>query len=274
MSRIPDSVIERLKQEVQLTDLCRRYNIELQPQGKNLISHCPFHEDRNPSFIVTPSKNLWNCLGACQGGGDNIRFVMKIEKISFRHAVEKLQTIAGLTPEPATLQTRMGTEHPVLISEINSSSPQNDQQLLKHVVDFYHQSFLNQPQAMAYLQKRCCFHPEAAKQFHIGYANRTLGYRVPTTTADGKKLKSSLQQLGILRASGHEHLNGSVVIPLFDEHGNIVQMYGRKILDNLRKGTPDHLYLGTELRGVFNGAALEHQTEILLCESILDALTF
>ena len=186
MSRIPDTLIERLKQEVQLTDLCRRYNIELQPQGKNLITHCPFHEDRNPSFVVTPSKNLWNCLGACQGGGDNIRFVMKIEKISFRHAVEKLQTIAGLTPEPATIQTRMGTEHPILIEKINQepttdnlasnpSSPQNDQALLKHVVDFYHQSFLNQPQAMDYLQKRCCFHPEAAKQFLIGYANRTLG---------------------------------------------------------------------------------------------------
>jgi DNA primase catalytic core len=273
MSRIADTLIERLKKEVQLTALCSRYNIELQPQGKNLISHCPFHEDRSPSFVVTPSNNLWNCLGACQGGGDNIRFMMKIENISFRHAVEKLQTIAGLTPEPATLQTRMGTEHSVLVPNIKPSSPQNDQSLLKSVVDFYHQSFLNGPQAMSYLQKRYCFHPEAAKQFKIGYANRTLGYRVPTTTADGKKLKSSLQKLGILRASGHEHLNGSVVIPLFDEHGNIVQMYGRKIIENLRKGTPDHLYLGSELRGVFNGFALEHQSEILLCESIIDALT-
>lgn len=270
MARISEDLIAKLKKEVLLTELCRRYNIELQLQGNNLIGHCPFHEDRNPSFVVTPSKNLWNCLGACQGGGDNIRFLMKMDSISFRHAVEKLQTMMGLRPEASTLQTRMGTEHPVLV---DPNQLQSDQELLEHVVNFYHQTFLNEPQAMKYLQKRGCFHPEAVKRFKIGYANRTLGYRVPTTTADGKKLKTQLQHLGILRASGHEHLNGSVVIPLFDENGNIVQLYGRKIIENLRKGTPDHLYLSGPLRGIFNRAGLEHQSEILLCESILDALT-
>ena len=62
------------------------------------MGRCPFHEDRTPSFVVTPSKNLWNCLGACGTGGDNIQLVMKREKISFRHAVEKLQQMAGLAP--------------------------------------------------------------------------------------------------------------------------------------------------------------------------------
>jgi len=270
MPRISEDLIAKLKKEIPLTELCRRYNIELQLQGNNLIGHCPFHEDRNPSFVITPSKNLWNCLGACQGGGDNIRFVMKMESISFRHAVEKLQTMIGLKPEANTLQTRMGTEHPVLI---DPKSLQSDQELLEHVVNFYHQTFLNEPQAMKYLQKRSCLHPEAIKRFKLGYANRTLGYRIPATTTEGKYLKTKLQHLGILRASGHEHLSGSVVIPLFDEQGNIVQLYGRKLLPNLRKGTPDHLYLGSPLRGIFNHEALLHQKEILLCESLIDALT-
>jgi len=74
MPRISEDLIAKLKKEIPLTELCRRYNIELQLQGNNLIGHCPFHEDRNPSFVITPSNNLWNCLGACQGGGDNIRF--------------------------------------------------------------------------------------------------------------------------------------------------------------------------------------------------------
>jgi DNA primase len=89
-----------------------------------------------------------------------------------------------------------------------------DVALMGIVTDFYHQTFLNHPQAMQYLVKRKCFHPEAVKHFRIGYANRTLGYRVPTTTAAGNTLKSRLQKLGILRDSGHEHLNGSVIFPV------------------------------------------------------------
>jgi DNA primase len=268
MARIPDSELQRVKTAVSLERLCQSYGIELKAQGKDLIGHCPFHEDRTPSFVITPAKNLWNCLGACGVGGDNIQLVMKQEKVSFRHAVEKLQQMAGLAPEPAVLKTRLGTEHPVL-----AGSGMADHELLHHVTDFYHTTFLNNPQAMAYLQKRCCFHPEAAKVFRLGFANRTLGYRLPSTTAEGRKLKAQLQRLGILRESGHEHLNGSVVIPVLDENGNVAQMYGRKITQSLRTGTPDHLYLPGEHRAVWNAAALAHQSEWLVCESLIDALT-
>jgi len=274
MARIPDNELERVKAAVSLERLCQSYGIELKPQGKDLVGRCPFHADKTPSFVVTPAKNLWHCLGACGTGGDNIQLVMRQEKISFRHAVEKLQQMAGLAPAPAVLKTRQGTEHPVLAE--NSMA---DHALLHHVADFYHTTFLNQPQAMAYLQKRCCFHPEAVKAFRIGFANRTLGYRVPATTAEGKKLKAQLQRLGILRGSGHEHLNGSVVVPIFESGpdgqlaGNVVQMYGRKLTPNLRPGTPDHLYLPGEHRAVWNAAALTNQSEWLVCESLIDALT-
>ena len=77
---------------------------------------------------------------------------------------------------------------------------------------------------MQYLAKRKCFHPEAVKRFRIGYANRTLGYRVPATTVAGQELKRRLQGLGILRDSGHEHLNGSVIFPICDRHNAPLQM--------------------------------------------------
>ena len=128
---------------------------------------------------------------------------------------------------------------------------------------------------MAYLQKRKCFHPEAVKKFKIGYANRTLGYRVPTTTAAGKDLKERLQKLGILRKeTGHEHLNGSVVFPICDRQGQPVQIYGRKITDGLRKGTPLHLYLEQPKRGLWNPESVMAGGELIVCEAILDALTF
>ena len=270
MARLPEETLARIKAEVPLETLCREHAIELSGSGKNLLGKCPFHEDGEPSFVVTPNKNLWNCLAGC-GGGDTIQLLMRLENISFRRAADKLAARLGLAPEAATVETRQGTSHDILTDPGESM---NDAALMAIVTDFYHQTFLNHPQAMQYLAKRKCFHPEAVKRFRIGYANRTLGYRVPTTTAAGNTLKSRLQKLGILRDSGHEHLNGSVIFPICDRHNAPVQMYGRKLNDNLRKGTPAHLYLEGPLRGAWNGDALTHQREIILCESILDALTF
>jgi len=76
------------------------------------------------------------------------------------------------------------------------------------------------------------------------------------------------------RERGHEHLRGSLVVPLCDEHGRVVQIYGRKIRDDLREGTPSHLYLPGAHRGVFNRGALGASDEVIVCESLIDALTF
>jgi DNA primase len=272
VSRIPGEQIERIKREVPVAELCREYGIELQPKGKDLFACCPWHEDSDPSFSVTPGKNLWNCLAGC-GGGDSIQFVMRFEKISFRRAAEKLLARLGVAPAAPAITTRLGTAHEILTTPGDGLT---DAQLMGIVTDFYHATFCNQPQAMAYLQRRKCFHPEAVKRFKIGYANRTLGYRVPTSTAAGRQLKSRLQKLGILRKeSGHEHLNGSVVFPITDRHGGAVtQLYGRKITESLRKGTPLHLYLEQPKRGLWNPESVMAGRELILCEAILDALTF
>jgi DNA primase catalytic core len=242
MARVPDEELQRIKSQVAVEDLCRDYGIELRRTGPdNLMGLCPFHDDHDPSFGVTPSKNLWNCLAGC-GGGDVIALVMRKEGVSFRRAVDVLRQRLGIVPEDPTIETRSGTTHPMLVPP--SETELADHALLKHVLDFYHQTFRDDVKAMRYLQSRRCFDPEAVKLFKIGYANRTLGYRVPTTTAAGKKLKEQLQRLGIIRQSGHEHFTGSVVIPILDEQGNVAQMYGRKITPGLREGTPLHLRAG------------------------------
>jgi DNA primase catalytic core len=270
MPRIPDDELDRLKREVSLQRLCEKYGVELKPHGKDLIGLCPFHEDHDPSFVVTPSNNLWHCLGKCGAGGSNVDFLMRKEGVSFRQAVELLRECAGYAPAPDRLTTRVGTEHPILVKPGPDLA---DAELLDTVTDYYHKTFLNDPKAMTYLRQRSCLHPEAIKTFKLGYANRTLGYRVPATTADGKALKARLQRLGILRESGHEHLSGSVVLPILDRHGHTVGLYGRKVTPKLRDGTPLHLYLPGEHRGVWNEAGLFGQKEWLLCEALLDALT-
>jgi hypothetical protein len=69
---------------------------------------------------------------------------------------------------------------------------------------------------------------------------------------DGAELRGRLETLGIFRGSGHEHLAGSLVIPVLDEAGNVSEVYGRKVRDDLRAGTPRHLYLPGPHRGVWN----------------------
>lgn len=90
MARIPESELERLKEEVSVEQFVRAHGIELAKSGKDWRGKCPFHEDSTPSFVVTPAKNLWHCFG-CNAGGGPVDWVMKANGISFRHAVELLR---------------------------------------------------------------------------------------------------------------------------------------------------------------------------------------
>jgi DNA primase len=92
MARIPVEVVERLKTEVSVQRLAEARGVVLEKRGADLHGRCPFHNDRSPSLVITPAKNLWHCLGACQTGGSVIDWVMKAEGVSFRHAVELLVT--------------------------------------------------------------------------------------------------------------------------------------------------------------------------------------
>jgi DNA primase catalytic core len=274
MARIPDEQIERLKEEVSLQRLVELAGVELRGQGKDLVGCCPFHEDRTPSLVVSPAKNLWHCLGACQAGGSVIDWVMRVEGVSFRHAVELLRD--GVAPS----QVAAGGRKPVRASTVTKlPSPlertADDRELLERVVSFYAQALKESQEALGYLERRGLVHPEVIERFRLGYANRTLGYRLPAKNRQaGAEVRGRLQRLGVIRSSGHEHLTGSLVIPVMDADGGVVQLYGRKIRDDLRPGTPLHLYLPGAHRGVFNRPALEASREVIVCESLIDALSF
>jgi DNA primase catalytic core len=273
MARIPDSEVQRLKDEIAVQRLIESAGIELKKLGKDLAGRCPFHEDDTASLIVTPGKNLWHCFG-CQIGGGPIDWVMKLKGVSFRHAVELLKddcALAAVAGEPVKRSTVRALPPPVALDA-------DDRALLAQVVDYYHQTLKQSPEALAYLQSRGLAHPEVIEHFKLGFANRTLGLRLPDKLRRaGADIRAKLERVGLYRASGHEHMAGSLVIPVLDEHGQVRDLYGRKITARLRPGTPLHLYLPANEergRGVFNVAALRVAKEIILCESLIDALTF
>lgn len=278
MARIPDSEIERLKSEVSVQRLIESSGIELKKAGKDLTCKCPFHEDDTASLVVTPAKNLWHCFG-CGAAGGPIDWVIKKNGVSFRHAVELLRE--GITPLAAGSAAGSGTVKRTTVRKLEApvALDADEQLLLNQVVDYYHETLKSSPEALAYLQTRGIASTEAVEHFKLGFADRTLGLRLPQKNrVAGSEIRSRLQRIGIYRESGHEHFNGSLIVPVLNEQGNVIEVYGRKIRDDLRKGTPKHLYLAEECRaasrGVWNIAALQANKEIILCEALIDALTF
>ena len=270
MARIPDAEIEQIKTRIALERLVTTSGVALKRQGTDLIGHCPFHADKTPSLVISPKKNLWHCLGACQQGGSVIDWVMKQRGISFRHAVEVLrQELALPVACPAEVDST-----PALTPLLTAAADRQD--VLQHVVTFYQETLKASPEALEYLTRRGLMHPELIDHFRLGYANRTLAYRLPSSGSKaGVTMREQLQTIGLLRTSGHEHFSGSLVIPVIDEQGHITEIYGRKVLGKrLRKGTPMHTYLPGPHQGVWNIGAFKASREMILCEALIDALTF
>jgi DNA primase len=273
MARIPEHEIERLKAEVSVQRLAEARGIELQRHGTDLIGLCPFHDDKEPSLVITPAKNLWHCLGACRTGGSVIDWVIKSQGVSFRHAVELLRADHPSLAAAGKIVRKATTAAVKLEAPFNTDA--DDHRVLRQVVDYYHETIKQSPEALKYLQGRGLEHPEMVSHFTLGFSNRTLGYRLPERNRkNGAEIRGRLQRLGIMRESGHEHFTGSVVIPVIDLEGNVTEIYGRKITDGLRPGTPLHMYLPGPHKGVWNEEAFIASKEIILCESLIDALTF
>jgi DNA primase len=233
--------------------------------------------------VVSPKTNLWHCFG-CDAGGSVIDWIMRSHKVSFRHACELLaKQHPGLSAAGADHDQPWPKKlSPGKLREAQSFSLQDgDAALLDQVIEFYHQTLKASPEALKYLDDRGLGNMELIERFKLGYANRTLAYRLaPSQYKAGVEHRTALQRVGILRESGHEHFNGSIVVPLFAAgeeglaRGPVVGAYARKIRDDLRPGTPKHLYLPGPHRGVFNREGLESQPEVILCEALIDALTF
>lgn len=289
MPRIPDSELERLKTEVSLLRLIQSQGHVLAKRGKDWAMRCIFHEDATASLVVTESKNLYHCFG-CNAAGSVLDWVMKTQGVSLPHAVQILKTGAPLEGERLGVARSQVRHLPPLVAklEVGDAGKLSDadaQSLLSQVVDSYHANLKTSSEALAYLQERGLDHPELIETFQLGYANKSLTYRLPPGhTQGGRAVRAQLQGLGVLRETGHEHLNGCVVVPVIGmqdsatpaQSAQVLQLYGRRIVakNKLLPGQSPHMNLSRPIRSVWNEAALVASKEIILCEALIDAMTF
>jgi DNA primase catalytic core len=252
---IEQSEIDRVKRETDLVKLVESSGVKLKRKGKQFAGLCPFHDDREPSLIVDPKKQLWNCLGACSEGGDVYKWVMKRDGIDFKAAHQRLSASALLSPSERA-------------KEEDGVTAQQCLMWLSRVVEHCHRRLLETPAAQDYLRSRGITAPEFATTFRIGYADGTLSHVI---SPEGR---AALKRIGVITESGRELMGGCVIFPLVDAaSGETVNLYGRYAgkHESLYLPGAQHLYLPGVRRGVFNPQGARNTDEVIVTESVIDA---
>ena len=140
MARGPRPEIDRIKTEISLQRLVEASGVELKRHGaKDLVGGCPFHNDRTPSLVITPATNEWHCMGACDDGGDVIKWVMKTRGGSFTHAIALLKADHPALTATLDRVVRKGTAEKVKL-EAPVESDAEDREILRQAVDYYHRT--------------------------------------------------------------------------------------------------------------------------------------
>lgn len=156
---MPDSAVEDIKGKLNIVDVVADY-VPLKKAGVNFRARCPFHNEKSPSFYVSPVRQIWHCFG-CSLGGDVFEFVKQIEGLDFRQALELLAERAGVTLPARAFMPSEPPDRKRLLYELNQLAAK-----------FYHQILLKSPKAeaaRAYLTHRK-FSPATISAWQIGYA--------------------------------------------------------------------------------------------------------
>jgi len=268
--RFTDADLENLKRNVSVLELCRSRGMEFKKHGvHDLKTICPFHAEHEESFIVTPSKNLWHCMG-CDAGGSVIDLVMQLDGVTFREAALRLMADTGLvTTATAAASAKGGSasggKHSASQEEEPSIPPERATQLLERAVTLYEKAMSECPEGLAYLKGRGIDNAEQLTAHRAGYSSGRLRDILPKTGTVLDEIKA----LGILNRSGHEHLAYCIVFPVLDVDGNLVTLYGRHTGD----GDKRHVFLPQRSKGLWNAPIIKTYSELIVVESVLDALS-
>lgn len=263
--RIPQHFIEQLLARVDLVEVVNA-RVPLRKAGREYTACCPFHDEKSPSFTVSPTKQFYHCFG-CGAHGNAISFVMNYDHSSFVDAVTDLAALVGLEV-PREAQIASETPQDLgLYSVLESASRYFQQQLRRH------------PQAASavdYLKARG-ISGEVAAEYELGYA--PAGW-------DGlqRAIKAPVEQLleaGLLiqRDDGgyYDRFRERVMFPIRDSRGRVIG-FGGRVLDN---GTPKYLnspetpvfHKGRELYGLYQARKAERKLDaVIVVEGYMDVI--
>ena len=261
---IPDSFIQELLNRVDIVDLIDAY-VRLKKAGANFVACCPFHNEKTPSFSVSPSKQFYHCFG-CGAHGTAIGFLMEYSGLSFVDAVKELAARVGMpVPEDDTRRPHGGTSR-VSLSEI-----------MARAARYYYEQLKRSDKAIAYLKKRG-LSGEIAQKFGIGYAPeewQNLG------TVFEDYTQTELQTVGLVikndQGRFYDRFRDRVMFPIISQAGEVIAFGGRVI----GEGEPKYLNSpetplfekGQEVFGLPQArTALREKNTVIVVEGYMDVV--
>jgi DNA primase len=231
--RLHPDTIEEVKAKVDIVDVVGGH-VVLKKRGKDYLGSCPFHQEKSPSFSVSPTKQMYYCFG-CQAGGNAITFLMELGKQSFTEVVLDLAR---------RYQVPVQTLEPEQRQELQRRLSQREQlyEIMAITANFY-QHALNQPQgevALKYLKEERAFSDETIQGFQLGYAPagwETLSnYLIEQKNFPPQAIVAA--GLAIARKDGnsyYDRFRDRLMIPILDLRGRVIAFGGRTLSDEQPK---------------------------------------
>ena len=215
MSQIPQDIIERVRDSADIVDVVSKY-VDLKQRGPNYFGLCPFHNEKTPSFSVSPSKQIYYCFG-CNAGGNVYSFLMDYQKIPFPDAVKVLAEQYNI---PIELNR----------SEDNSELYSSLYKLHEIAMDLYQENLFSNvgEKSLAYLKERG-FREDIIKQFKIGYALDSWDQLVQVCKGKGFT-RSQIVQSGLFSQSDKgtfDRFRSRIMFPIFHPSGKPIGFGGR-----------------------------------------------
>ncbi|MBT8056557.1 MAG: DNA primase [Gammaproteobacteria bacterium] len=259
---IPDSFIEELLGRIDIVEIIER-RVPLKKAGREFQACCPFHDEKTPSFTVSPQKQFYHCFG-CGAHGSAIGFMMNYEGLEFVDAVEELARHAGLqVPREASSRPRPSA---------------GLYELLDKAAVFYQQQLKDNSEAVAYLKQRG-LSGEVAKDFGIGYAPPGWDGLIGKLGTDEKRL-DHLRKAGMIskgRSGEYDKFRHRIMFPIHDRRGRVIAFGGRALGDDgpkyLNSPETELFHKGRELYGLYLARRSEAKLErILVVEGYMDVV--
>ena len=268
-SRIPEKFIDELLLRVDIVEIIDA-RVPLRKMGKDYKACCPFHEEKTPSFTVSPGKQFYHCFG-CGAHGSAIGFLMEYERMSFPEAVEELAGHAGIPVPKEQGEVRAKPDPGVNLVEV-----------LQQASRYYQRQLREHPQASLateYLKRRG-LSGEIAAAFGLGYAPDGWSNLLQALGKDAAA-QEALQQAGLLvkkdDSSYYDRFRGRVMFPIHDYRGRIIGFGGRVLQQDEPKylNSPETplFHKGSELYGLYQARdAVKREQRVLVVEGYMDVV--
>jgi DNA primase len=271
--RIPQTFIDDLLDRVDIVEVIDRRG-KLKKTGKNYSARCPFHEEKTPSFSVSPDKQFYYCFG-CGAGGNALGFIMDYENLEFPKAIETLASSVGM--EVQREPSRGGQAQ-----EQREESNKSLYKLLEQVANYYKLQLRQHPQrgkAVEYLKQRGLTGQIAVK-FGMGFAPPGWDNLI-NALGDSDEKKLLLMKAGMLvendKGRIYDRFRDRVVFPIRDQRGRVIAFGGRVLGDDkpkyLNSPETEVFHKGRELYGFYEALQANRRLErLLVVEGYMDVI--